>query len=721
MRLTIPWKMVLATSIPLAAVALGVGMLAYRAIALRSTAELEARTQRLAESIAAQLNAQVTAAAQVARCTASFVAAAPDLSEAQIGEVLASALREEPIIYGACVAFEPYAFDPQRRLVAPYVFRRDGEVRTMDVGAEAYDYTEEKWDWYRAPRETGRPAWTEPYFDLGAGDTLMCTYGVPIVRDGTTIGVATVDVPIAELQQRLWIDRFEAGSFFLLSSRGTFVSAPDASLVRTTTLAELAAREGRDDLRRLSELMLAGRRGIMHMNGFGGATAGRAGAMAGDAGDRASSVATSTSAPTTADRPGRPTWFVVAPVATPRWSLAVMLPDVEALSDEKREFDGSVTTLALATAAVLGCVWLAGRRVARPIDDFSRTADAVSRGNLDVVAPVVPGRDELGALSTSFDRMIGELRRRNPKELREQVEREVRAEVRSQLEAQVGAQLESRFEAQRRETQAMIEERVELEVAQRLAREVASTGRRLVGPTAPTDESPAEASADGDDEAVDPRDGAAPRDGDILRNAPGAARTDVPDRAPDPAPSASAGRRSAERPPDRFRDRFDLRRSGGDPLEHSGDLLDAVTRRDGSVILLAIGAAGAGLAASTAAITVRMLLRGLAEATDDPARMLVEAARLARGLAQPVSAAVAVCRPDEGRVQVAIAGDSGAKVIRANGDPVTIAAPTEAIGDTVSPSPPATATVSLGPGDRLTLRSRSNRHGDVAMWTLTRR
>lgn len=651
MRLTIPWKLVLATLIPLSAVALGVGVLAYRSLHQRSSVELEARTQRLAESIAAQLDGQLASAAEVARCTAAFVAAVPSVSQQELGAVLAGAVEQQPIIYGACVAFEPGAFDAQRKLVAPYVFRRDGTLHTMDIGADAYDYTEPRWDWYRIPVETGEATWTEPYFDRGAGDTLMCTYAVPIRRDGRTIGVATVDVPLLALQKRLWIDRFESGSFFVLSSSGTFVSSPDASLVRTTTLAELAARSGRDDLRRLSDLMRAGSRGIMHMDGLG------PGAIA-----------------------AGPTWFIVAPVATPRWSLAVMLPDVDALADERRHFNGSVSTLALATAAILGCVWLAGRRVARPIDDFSRAADAVSRGNLDVVAPTIGGRDELGSLATSFDRMLGELRRRK------KVDDGEDTTARAASAAATAVEL------------SRIEEKVELEVAQRVAREVASSGRRIVGPLG---------GVSGSDRGA--HDLAESRIGD----ADHAGRAD----------HGSHGDHETSAASDASTCPFELERTGDDPFESSGDLLDAVKRRDGTIVLCAIGASGIGIAASTSALAVRMLLRGLVEATDDPARVLAEAARLARGLAQPVSAAVAFYRPDDGRMSLALAGDAGAKLMRGDGEPVTIGRAAGMLGDATDTGapPPATETTILAPGDRLTMRPRAGRPGEVATWSLRRR
>jgi two-component system, NtrC family, sensor histidine kinase KinB len=57
----------------------------------------------------------------------------------------------------------------------------------------------------------------------------------------------------------------------------------------------------------------------------------------------------------------------------------------------------------------LGFMLLAGRWILRPISLLTRSADEIGRGNLDLVVPV-SSKDEVGALSESFNQMAGAVR-----------------------------------------------------------------------------------------------------------------------------------------------------------------------------------------------------------------------------------------------------------------------------------------------------------------------
>ena len=77
------------------------------------------------------------------------------------------------------MAFAPSGFDG-REAFSPYVHRDGDSLIRLDI-AQAYDYLNDpSSEWWRAPVEGGRPVWTEPYFDEGAGDIMMSTYSVPI-------------------------------------------------------------------------------------------------------------------------------------------------------------------------------------------------------------------------------------------------------------------------------------------------------------------------------------------------------------------------------------------------------------------------------------------------------------------------------------------------------------------------------------------------------------
>ena len=92
-------------------------------------------------------------------------------------ELIRSVIEHNPEIYGATIAFEPYAYDNKRLRFAPYYFKSEGKVEFTYILYE-YFYS----DWYQIPKVLERPIWTEPYYDVGAGEIVMATYSVPFYR-----------------------------------------------------------------------------------------------------------------------------------------------------------------------------------------------------------------------------------------------------------------------------------------------------------------------------------------------------------------------------------------------------------------------------------------------------------------------------------------------------------------------------------------------------------
>ena len=70
-------------------------------------------------------------------------------------------------IYGGTISFEPYICDKNEKFFAPYYYKKEGEIKFMRLGIDAYDYFD--WDWYKIPKQKGKAIWTDPYFDKGAG------------------------------------------------------------------------------------------------------------------------------------------------------------------------------------------------------------------------------------------------------------------------------------------------------------------------------------------------------------------------------------------------------------------------------------------------------------------------------------------------------------------------------------------------------------------------
>jgi sigma-B regulation protein RsbU (phosphoserine phosphatase) len=302
---------------------------------------------------------------------AAFVQREPRLERATLENLLRAMVGSSPGLFGAAAAFEPFAFDPRLARFAPYCHRQGQELPIKDLGEGSYGYLD--WEWYRGPRESGRPRWSEPYFDEGGGNALMMTYSVPISRDGRFVGVATADVALDWLQgfmTELGIE--ERGYALLVSRSGRLVTHPDRTLVLSRTLAELAAESKDPALRQVAVEMGAGLSGFVRVR---------------------DPVA------------GAPAWIDFGPLPLEGWSIAVVLRERELLSDAER-LERRLATLGLGGAVALSIlVVLLARTITRPLSSLARATREVAAGRLDAELPVVASRDEVGQLNASFREM----------------------------------------------------------------------------------------------------------------------------------------------------------------------------------------------------------------------------------------------------------------------------------------------------------------------------
>ena len=97
-------------------------------------------------------------------------------------------------IVGSAIAMRPGYFPDKDKLFAPFAYPENltskSQPRTKLL---PYDYT--KQEWYAIPFEKDSAIWSEPYYDKGGSDMLICTYSLPIHdQGGDVIGILTADV-----------------------------------------------------------------------------------------------------------------------------------------------------------------------------------------------------------------------------------------------------------------------------------------------------------------------------------------------------------------------------------------------------------------------------------------------------------------------------------------------------------------------------------------------
>ena len=291
-------------------------------------------------------------------------------------EFITSTVSSNPEIFGSAIAFQPYAFDPKAYYFAPYCFHdRSGLLKVMTLGSETYQYF--TMDWYRLPKEHGRPLWSEPYYDKGGGNIIMSTFSVPFYQDvngeKTFRGVVTADISLAWLRKIIASMKiYDTGYAFLLSKEGVYVTHPDEQFIMQENIFHLAEATGDNQLLKVGKDMVRGGEGFAHYK------------------------------PLSTDKKS---WIYYASVPSTGWSMGIVLPQTELYADLHR-LAKQVFLIGLAGFLILVLVVIfIARTITKPLRYLASTTEEIARGNLDIELLQPASDDEIGALTHSFVEM----------------------------------------------------------------------------------------------------------------------------------------------------------------------------------------------------------------------------------------------------------------------------------------------------------------------------
>ncbi len=293
-----------------------------------------------------------------------------------ISKLIRTVVEKNDEIYGAAVAFEPYAFLPDERFFAPYFCKKDGKVQFREI---PYDYFES--DWYRIPKSTNAPAWIEPYFGQ-AGAIIMSTYSVPLYRrenrERRFVGEVVVDISLSRLQKKIAsIKMGDSGYGILISRKGTFVSHPDERFIMKETLFSMAQAAKNPSLVEIGRKMLEGSPG---------------------------------SAQFYDDFTGKKSEIVYVPLSTSGWILGVVFPKKELMADLERLHRRMIAIALAGFMMVMGIIIWIAHSVTRPLRILTQASQDIASGNLDVAFPSISAKDEVGKLASSFAYMQASLK-----------------------------------------------------------------------------------------------------------------------------------------------------------------------------------------------------------------------------------------------------------------------------------------------------------------------
>lgn len=244
--------------------------------------------------------------------------------------------------------------------------------------------------WYRAAVTAGRPVWTDTYVDANTG-LLATTAAAPIYDDqGQLIGVVAFDLLLKTIQEDLLtLDLGPGGYALLVNERGDVIvrpdmEAPNARWDQPFRTESLLAASG-PQLRAAVAAMTSRRAGLARI-----------------------------------EDDGVPAYFAYAPIATPGWSVALVVPAADivqpALATGQRIGESQeqlqrqlivLLSVMAATISVLG--FLLAHSFSRRIRGVQAGVQALTGGRLGQRLPAA-GSDEIGQLVDAFNVMSDALR-----------------------------------------------------------------------------------------------------------------------------------------------------------------------------------------------------------------------------------------------------------------------------------------------------------------------
>ncbi len=327
--------------------------------------QIEQHMTDLAISYAGIFDAFLRPIESAAKINAILIEESELLTPERIYHLLELQVANNANIYGAAIAFAPGMFDSKQKLFAPYVYRKQGELKRIDIAASGYDYSDGNWEWWSVPTTTGQAGWTEPYFDEGGGNILMTTYSVPFFKNGKIWGVATVDIHLHEISDQINIPGVKSHEITVLSETGKIILFHDKSHIGYSVYDVIKERfenalmlAGDVDSERIAEVkdkmtdyvqqMLDGRTGMLNLEYF--------------------------------DLDGG-YWSFFAPIESLGWSFSIRVKEEEIFASAYRHFWHTLILFAISLLLIISSVVLVSGKFSRAFERVVKRCQRIERLN----------------------------------------------------------------------------------------------------------------------------------------------------------------------------------------------------------------------------------------------------------------------------------------------------------------------------------------------------
>jgi len=345
-------------------------------------AETELAAKNLTLSVASRIEQEFRALEKLPKGVAQYLECDPG-DKGTLSKLIGRVVNDNQEIFGSAVAFEPDAFEKGIKAYCPYYFKGPTGLRFEQLANPSYDYFCK--DWYYIPKVLKAPVWSEPYFDEGGANIIMCTYSVPFFemtehREHIR-GVVTADVSLEWLTKLVSsLDVTHGGFCFIISDTGIFVTSPRPEHIMRESMFSLAEERNDPQLRAVGKAMLRNQAGFVEIG---------------------------------PSLTGRNAFLAYARIPSPGWSLAAVFPRDEIFAEVQRLYVASILLAVVGVMMLLGVSILVARSMARPLRAMAVAAGRVARGDLEIDLSHIRSKDEIGQLAGAFTSMTAGLQERD--------------------------------------------------------------------------------------------------------------------------------------------------------------------------------------------------------------------------------------------------------------------------------------------------------------------
>lgn len=297
----------------------------------------------------------------------------PDLLDSLIKETLLF----DSIIYSSTIAFDAYKFNSEIKHFAPYFYKSDAGLKSIDLG----NYSEDEAVWFQQSKRERRSLWTEPYIrEINGKKELLCSFSAPMFKDESLWAVLTIDLKIESLAKIIASNADDTYFSYLISDSGAFIYNPKQTDAIGTNFFRLKNND------QFSEELIKQVKHLFNAN-------------------------TGNQFKFKNEYTNKTHWFYLAPLTTAPWNLMIILTEDKALQNVRKEINNQLLILVIVVIFLTFIIIIISRKITIPIYLLSKAARRISHGDFQS-SITFKSETELGQLANSFNLMSAKIQER---------------------------------------------------------------------------------------------------------------------------------------------------------------------------------------------------------------------------------------------------------------------------------------------------------------------